>query len=903
MNHDAPGATADLAHSRTSSVNRLRLDERLAGAWDHRLTLVTAPAGSGKTTLVNQFAATAAVPTVRYRADGDDASVPALLARLSRACVEALGPSATPWGSVAEMADALHARAERRVLFVVDDLHTLEGTEAERALAQLLGRLPAGHAMLVASRRPPRFNLSRMRVSGELLEIGPDDLRFRTWEVERLFRDLYQEPLGPEDLADLARRTEGWAAGLRLFHLATRGKTPSERRRVLKSLGVRSRLVREYLAQNVLDELPQDTRRFLVGTCTLGRLNAELCDALLGTTGSREVLEELERTQLFTYSLGEEGWYRYHEVLRAHLETELSERHGRDFVRASYQRAAGLLEAAGAPGDALRAYCCAEDWGAAARVIGRDGAHLVDDTGAWFEALPPALVDHDPWLLLAGARRLVAAARLPAAADTYRRAETAFGPSAAGDVCRRERHALLPWTDGPAPGPGDAHWLSLVRVATQRDPEAAMRRAAALPGPTGRFAQGVAAGLAGRVQEAQALLGAAAEDPSAGDLLAVAALTAAAAFAVLAGGDPDLDRVAAETERLDVSALTRMGRALVAVGKGAAGDAEAAAVEATCRRGGDEWGAAVISLLRGTVASRRGEEAGELNVAAEGFRRLGAGTLAAMATGPAPPGVPAPPPAPAQPRRNGVAAEQAVVRCFGRFTIAVGGADIDLTAVKPRARTALRMLAVSRRRPVHREVLVGALWPGADVRTGTRNLHVVVSSLRHLLEPDAVRGGATLVAREGEAYCLALPAGADCDLDTFDARLAEGRTARDAGDLDAAVRAFDGALAAYAGELLPEDGPADWVVDERDRLRLAAASAAMALGEVHQRLGDWAAAAEACERGIQLDRYGDGLWRLLIDVRRGGGDHAAAQLAAEGYRTVLADLGLPVTGDAYVALP
>lgn len=158
------------------------------------------------------------------------------------------------------------------------------------------------------------------------------------------------------------------------------------------------------------------------------------------------------------------------------------------------------------------------------------------------------------------------------------------------------------------------------------------------------------------------------------------------------------------------------------------------------------------------------------------------------------------------------------------------------------------------------------------------------------------------MSREGEAYCLALPDGADCDLDTFDAGVADGRAARDAGDLDAAARGYERALAAYAGELLPEDGPADWVVEERDRLRLAAASAALALGEVHQRRGEWAAAVEACERGIQLDRYGDGLWRLLIEVRRMGGDHAAARLAAEGYRAVLADLGLSVSGDTY-ALP
>ncbi|MGH9165066.1 MAG: AAA family ATPase, partial [Acidimicrobiales bacterium] len=575
---DDPTAASSL---RSAGVSRGRLEERLAQLWHHRLTLVTAPAGSGKTTLVTQFAAAADVPTVWYRADGDDASLPVFLARLQRACALALGPFPEPWSTVAAAADALADHGGRRVLLVVDDLHAVEASETERGLEQLLGRLPGAHAVLAASRRPPRFNLSRLRVSGDLLELGPDDLRFRIWEVERLFRDVYGQPLAPEELAELARRTEGWAAGLHLFHLATRGKPPTERRRMLQSLGLRSRLVREYLAQNVLDELPDRLRRFLIGTCTLGRLNAALCDELLGISGSREILDELERTQMFTYSLGEEGWYRYHEVLRSHLEVELSERHGQPFMRAEYQRAAGLLEAAGAPGDALRAYCCAEDWAAAARLLGRDGEQLVDDSGPWFEGLPPAVVDSDPWLLLASARRFLSAGRLRPAIETYRRAEAAFGPSATGESCRRERQVLTPWIEGQAPGPPGEDWLSVLRSATHRDPEGAMARAARLEGPSGRFARAVAAGLAGREAEASRRLLAVAEDPRSSDVLGVTALTLAAAFALLCGEGPapDLDRVADSTEDLDVAALTRVGRGLVAVAKGPAGRAEAGAVE------------------------------------------------------------------------------------------------------------------------------------------------------------------------------------------------------------------------------------------------------------------------------------------------------------------------------------
>src|SRR5205807_5764809 len=198
------------------------------------------------------------------------------------------------------------------------------------------------------SRAVPGFNLSRLRVSGALLEIGSEDLRFRSWEVERLFRDFYQEPLPPEELAELARRTEGWAAGLQLFHLATRGKPAQERRRILSALGSRSRLTREYLTRNGLGQLPTDLRWFLVRTCVMTRLTGPLCDAFLERSGSQQLLQELERRQIFTTATDDRGGYRYHEVLRSHLEQVLMEELGELQTRASYRRAGMLLEEHGA---------------------------------------------------------------------------------------------------------------------------------------------------------------------------------------------------------------------------------------------------------------------------------------------------------------------------------------------------------------------------------------------------------------------------------------------------------------------------------------------------------------------------------------------------------------------------
>ena len=156
-------------------------------------------------------------------------------------------------------------------------------------------------------------------------------MRFRSWEVERLFRDFYAEPLPPEELAGLARRTEGWAAGLQLFHLATRGRTADERRRVLAELNGNARLMREYLARNVLHQLPDGTAPLPARHIrVLGRLSGPLCDALRDATGSSDVLDDLQRRRLFIQSLPEEGQYRYHEVLRTYLHGVLLEEIGEE---------------------------------------------------------------------------------------------------------------------------------------------------------------------------------------------------------------------------------------------------------------------------------------------------------------------------------------------------------------------------------------------------------------------------------------------------------------------------------------------------------------------------------------------------------------------------------------------
>jgi DNA-binding SARP family transcriptional activator len=203
----------------------------------------------------------------------------------------------------------------------------------------------------------------------------------------------------------------------------------------------------------------------------------------------------------------------------------------------------------------------------------------------------------------------------------------------------------------------------------------------------------------------------------------------------------------------------------------------------------------------------------------------------------------------------------------------------------------LRFLALNAGRPVHREVLQETFWPDSDAATGAKSLHVALSALRRALEPGAGRGACDLLVREGDAYRLALPDGARIDLAEFELAVTAARRARSHGATDAAVEAYGAALTRYGGELLPEDGPADWASARRDHVRLEVVEMAGALAQLLLDR-DPAASAEASAAGLAVDPHHDPLWRLLVEAHVRAGDQAAATSARSGYARMLAELGV-----------
>jgi len=232
------------------------------------------------------------------------------------------------------------------------------------------------------------------------------------------------------------------------------------------------------------------------------------------------------------------------------------------------------------------------------------------------------------------------------------------------------------------------------------------------------------------------------------------------------------------------------------------------------------------------------------------------------------------------------------IRCFGGFAMTVNGRPLDLSQVRPRARSALRLLAMRAGRFVHREVLIEALWSDLAPAAATRNLQVTISALRGLLEPDSGRGRAQMLVRSGDAYGLVLPAGSYADTAAFSDAVQRWQQQRRSGSFAAEVDAMRAALAAYGGELLPEEGPADWAVEARDHFRQLATRVARELATAELTQGNVAEAIRSAEQCIARDEHDDEAWQVLLRAYARSATPAKALDARRRYAEMLARLGV-----------
>ncbi len=423
---------------RPKVVLRPRLIERLNEGLHRKLTLISAPAGFGKTTLLSEWLAGCERPAAWLSLDEGDNDPARFLAYLVAALQTiapnigegVLGvlqsPQLPPTESIlTALLNEITTLPDDFVL-VLDDYHVIDARAVDDALAFLIEHLPPQMHLIIATREDPHLPLARLRARGQLSELRATDLRFTPSEAAVFLNQAMGLNLSAEDVAALETRTEGWIAGLQLAALSMRGREDVPG--FIRAFAGDNRYIVDYLVEEVLQRQPERIRSFLLQTSILDRLSGPLCDAVTDQEEGNARLEALERGNFFVVPLDDKRhWYRYHhlfaEVLYAHLMAEQP-----DQVSTLHRRASAWYEHNGSAAEAIRHALAAEDFERAADLVelavpamrrSRQEATLL----GWLKALPDELVHCRPVLGVAYAHVLLASGEFEGVEDRLRDAE------------------------------------------------------------------------------------------------------------------------------------------------------------------------------------------------------------------------------------------------------------------------------------------------------------------------------------------------------------------------------------------------------------------------------------------------------------------------------------------------
>lgn len=424
---------------RKQLVSRSHLLERLQQGMERELTLISAPAGFGKTTLLAQWIAESGTPVAWLSLEPEDNDPGRFLTYLIAALQtldDQIGTSALhllhapqPPSSESVMAlltNDLLRRAGADFALVLDDYHVIAAESIHRALSFLLDHLPPQLHLVVATRVDPPLPLARLRARGQLFELRAAELQLSTSETETFLQAVMGLDLPPEAIATIERRTEGWVAGLQLAALSLQGR--ADIATFLASFTGSHRFILDYLSEEVLSRQPERVLSFLLQTSVLERLSGPLCDAVTEQEGSQFMLEALERANLFVASLDEERhWYRYHHLFADLLKRRLEQTQP-ELLPVLHRRASMWYEQHGFSAEAVSHMLAASDFEHAARLIEKFALPLglsgqLYTVLGWLNTLPDALVRTRPFLCLTHVAMLTSANQLQAAEARLQDAE------------------------------------------------------------------------------------------------------------------------------------------------------------------------------------------------------------------------------------------------------------------------------------------------------------------------------------------------------------------------------------------------------------------------------------------------------------------------------------------------
>jgi LuxR family maltose regulon positive regulatory protein len=418
-------------------IPRSHLHALLDKALEHPFTLVSAPAGFGKTTLLSTWAQALAADTIRvcWLSLDEEDNDPYLfwtyvLSALQIQDPQHLAPLLTqlqssappPLKSLLTQLINLLVESNHRFVLILDDYHLITDEQVHTTLASLVEHLPDQLHLILATRADPPLPIPVLRAKQQAWEIRTEQLRCTTEETSAFFQQVVGIQLPDQTIQEVATRTEGWLVGLHLLGLSLPEHVDPHT--LLEQVSGEQRYILDYLTQVVVHKQPQEVQTFLLSTCILERLNASLCDAVMEQTGSQAMLEYLERANLFVVSLDpRRQWYRYHALFAETLSHQLQQNHA-DLVPILHYRASRWYAQHQQTTLAILHAFEAKEWRWAADLIEEAYPPLLSYTwGArrhtnlqfqqWIEQLPTEILASRPHFCLACAHLLLMTAPQP----------------------------------------------------------------------------------------------------------------------------------------------------------------------------------------------------------------------------------------------------------------------------------------------------------------------------------------------------------------------------------------------------------------------------------------------------------------------------------------------------------
>ena len=400
---------------RPGLVTRARLQKQIMQGIRGPLTLLVAPAGFGKTTLVASSLAACGLPVAWLSLDKNDNQARRFLSYLVAAVKEVDSTIGTE--SIRLMAEMQQISSdviltslvndldttERELILVLDDYQFITSQAVHEDVAFLLEHCPNTIHMLIATRSDPPLPIARLRARGQMAEFRAADLRFNEVEAGQFLNEVMDLHLDPGSVATLEERTEGWIAGLQMAALSMRGRDDVDG--FIRAFAGTNRFIMDFMLEEVLAREPQEIQTFLLQTSILTRLTGSLCDSLTGTSGGHEMLGNLERRNLFVISLDDKCcWYRYHHLFADLLRAQFEQRYPGQAQRL-HALASTWYEIHGSLEDAIHHSLAASDYVAAARLVEAvaENAWLNGQYAsilAWTKAIPAEVVQNCPWLCI-----------------------------------------------------------------------------------------------------------------------------------------------------------------------------------------------------------------------------------------------------------------------------------------------------------------------------------------------------------------------------------------------------------------------------------------------------------------------------------------------------------------------